>query len=181
MLHYGVSNYMGTNLGTKKKKKKKLHRIHSDGHLCLNKCRRQAQDSVWWLNLSIQLNTLAHNCSFCNNVFNLDLNVAIKSNSFNEAGNLFRKWGAIYENTLSEKYCSDVALCTSSQIGSSEVLKPMSTWTFWKFKRSARYLGAPWFRAFKVKRQILNSILALTGSQCSSIRNEVEGTQERRE
>ena len=54
----------------------------------------------------------------------------MESNSFIEAGNLFRRWGAIYENALSEKHHSDVALGTSSQKGSSEVLKPMPTWTF---------------------------------------------------
>ena len=57
------------------------------------------------------------------NVFNLDLKVAIESNSFNEAGNLFRRQGAIYENALSEKHHSDVALGTSSQKRSSEVLE----------------------------------------------------------
>ena len=44
------------------------------------------------------------------NGFNLDLNVAIESDSFNEAGNLFRRQGAIYENALSEKHHSDVLL-----------------------------------------------------------------------
>ena len=61
------------------------------------------------------------------NVFNLDSNVAIESDSFNEAGNLFRRRGAIYENALSEKYPSDVALGTSNRKGSSEVLKPVTT------------------------------------------------------
>ena len=42
-----------------------LHRIHSDGHLCLNKCRRRAHDSVWWPNLGLELKNLVENCSFC--------------------------------------------------------------------------------------------------------------------
>ena len=37
-----------------------------------------------------------------------------QSDSFNEAGNLFRRQGAMYENALSEKQYSDVALGTSS-------------------------------------------------------------------
>ena len=42
-----------------------LNRIHSDGHLSLNKCRRRAHDSVWWPNLGTELKTLVDNCSFC--------------------------------------------------------------------------------------------------------------------
>ena len=44
-----------------------LTRIHSDsdGHLCLNKCRRRAHDSVWWPNLGTELKTLVSSCSFC--------------------------------------------------------------------------------------------------------------------
>ena len=53
------------------------------------------------------------------NIFNLDLNVALELDSFSEAGNLFRGRGAIYENALSEKRRSDVALGTSSWKGSS--------------------------------------------------------------
>ena len=63
------------------------------------------------------------------NVFNLDLNVAAEFDSFNEAGNLFRRRGAIHENALSEKHRSDVALGTFSRKRSSEVLKPMPTRT----------------------------------------------------
>ena len=58
------------------------------------------------------------------NVLNLDSNVATESISFNEAGNLFRMQGTTYENALSKKHHSAVALGTSSQKGSSEVLKP---------------------------------------------------------
>ena len=64
------------------------------------------------------------------NVSNLDLNVAIESDFFNKAGNLFKRRGALYENALPEKYWSDVALKISSQKVSSEVLKPMPTQTF---------------------------------------------------
>ena len=42
-----------------------LTRIHSDGHLCLNKHRRRAHDSVWWPNLGTELKTLVNSCSFC--------------------------------------------------------------------------------------------------------------------
>ena len=42
-----------------------LHRIYSDGHLCLNKCRRRAHDSIWWPNLGLELRALVQNCSFC--------------------------------------------------------------------------------------------------------------------
>ena len=66
---------------------------------------------------SLESNALANM-----NVFSLDLNVAMESNSFNEAGNLFRRRGAIYENALLEKHRSDVAFGTSSRKGSSEVL-----------------------------------------------------------
>ena len=38
------------------------------------------------------------------NVFNLDLNVAMESSFFNEAGNLFRRRGATYKAALSEKH-----------------------------------------------------------------------------
>ena len=43
------------------------------------------------------------------NVFYLDLSVALESSSIGEAGNLFRKQGAmpVYENAVSEKHRSD--------------------------------------------------------------------------
>ena len=44
--------------------KEMLQRIHSEGHLCLNKCRR-AQDSVWWPNLGPDLKWWVDNCAFC--------------------------------------------------------------------------------------------------------------------
>ena len=56
------------------------------------------------------------------NVFNLDLNVSIESNIFNEAGNIIRRWGALYKNAVSEKHHSDGAFSTSTRKGSSEVL-----------------------------------------------------------
>ena len=44
--------------------KEMLQRIHSEGHLCLNKCRRRAQDSVWWPNLGPDLKWWVDNCAF---------------------------------------------------------------------------------------------------------------------
>ena len=76
------------------------------------------------------------------NVFYLDINVAVKFNSFNGEGNLIGRRDAIYENALSDKHPSgsDAALGTSNQKASSAVLKPMLTWIFWRYKRSAKYL-----------------------------------------
>ena len=34
-------------------------------HLCLNKCRRRGQDSVWWPNLGPELKAFVEDCSFC--------------------------------------------------------------------------------------------------------------------
>ena len=46
-------------------RKEMLIRIHSEGHLCLGKCRRRAHDSVWWPNLGPDLKGWIDNCSFC--------------------------------------------------------------------------------------------------------------------
>ena len=45
--------------------KEMLQRIHSEGHLCLNKCRKRVQGSVWWPNLVPDLKWWIDNCSFC--------------------------------------------------------------------------------------------------------------------
>ena len=45
--------------------KEMLQRIHSEEHLCLNKCRKRAQDSVWWPHLGPDLKWWIDNCSFC--------------------------------------------------------------------------------------------------------------------
>jgi transposase InsO family protein len=42
-----------------------LNRIHNDGHLSLNKCRRRAQDSVWWPYISKELTEFIEKCDFC--------------------------------------------------------------------------------------------------------------------
>ena len=46
-------------------RKEMLGRIHSEGHLCVNKCRKRAQESVWWPNLGPDLKWWIDNCSFC--------------------------------------------------------------------------------------------------------------------
>lgn len=42
-----------------------LKRIHDDGHLSLNKCRKRIHSSVWWPNISKQLSEYINNCQFC--------------------------------------------------------------------------------------------------------------------
>ena len=42
----------------------KLNRIH-EGHQGIFKCRRRAQQSVWWPGLNAQLEDLMFNCSVC--------------------------------------------------------------------------------------------------------------------
>ena len=101
----------------------------------------------------------------------------MESDSFSETGNLLKRQGTIYEEALSEKCRSDVVLGSSRRYGSSEVRKPMSNQTFCRLSRLARYLGWQNCRALNTSKQILNSILALTGSQCSSMRYWVVGTR----
>ena len=42
-----------------------LKRIHDDGHLSLNKCRKRAQQCVWWPYISKELGNYIDRCSFC--------------------------------------------------------------------------------------------------------------------
>lgn len=42
-----------------------LKRIHDDGHLSLNKCRKRVQESVWWPYISKELACYIERCSFC--------------------------------------------------------------------------------------------------------------------
>ena len=46
-------------------RKEMLHRIHSDGHLSLDKSRSRAQESVWWPGLSRELKAWVEGCTFC--------------------------------------------------------------------------------------------------------------------
>ena len=46
-------------------------------------------------------NSIFHSFILSNmNVFNLDLNVAVESDSFNEAGNLLRRWGVNWRDVF---------------------------------------------------------------------------------
>ena len=46
-------------------KKDVLKRIHDDGHLSLNKCRKRISDSVWWPKISKELADYIERCNFC--------------------------------------------------------------------------------------------------------------------
>lgn len=42
-----------------------LKRVHDDGHLSLNKCRKRVQQSVWWPGISQHLSEYIDKCNFC--------------------------------------------------------------------------------------------------------------------
>ena len=45
--------------------KEMLHRIHDDGHLSLDKCRKRVKSSIWWPAVSRDLKYYIENCNFC--------------------------------------------------------------------------------------------------------------------